>query len=435
MASSGLDVFITNVLMDISKFLDVESTVRLSQTCRTLHESLTDDPNSRYPKIKVSHFSIGDPSMWRDEDGNRLSFIATAGGRITSLSTHVLPKIHFPSLKRLEFRFPPGKAFANGDDEVRDLFVNLAIGLGTATNLEEFHIDIGLVMKFDTFNSRMIYEVFAKNLAKCTQLRRLKVFNHLLVRGGQSYYSVGFLRALVPAIERGVLMLEEVTLLIGNSPTMAPSSNIAYINATRDLFAAILRLRRLKEFNLQLNLASSPLLNEFLQVCEHLYRTTGTLPSESVEKFMVTSVLYKVPEGVPNPLPVPLSLAPCLALLNESSNLQAFVVRVPSACWDSNSISELKNVLSAKPMMRHLGLYFHGYECTSGRTLEYVLDYIQEREMCSDNLIHVSGLECCNTKFDEEEALDRYYSREGQKCLSWDENGLLFQAKGYMVGW
>mmetsp|Transcript_46784 Transcript_46784/g.98268 ORF Transcript_46784/g.98268 Transcript_46784/m.98268 type:complete len:421 (+) Transcript_46784:359-1621(+) len=420
MGTSGQGLFITNILMEVSQFLDVESTIHLSETCRTLHEALVDDPNSQNPKIKVSNFTLGD------------------------LSAVVLPKIHFPSLKRFEFRFPSGtnKSRSEARGGLRDLFMALTVQLKNMTNLEEFHMDVGLIMNFDAFNTCMTYDVFAKNLAKCTRLRRLKVFNQYVVPGlkNQSFYSPRFLRALLPAMterEGQSSSLEEVTLLIGNRPIAAKEiSNRSDDNAARDLFSSILRLQRLREFNLQLNLASSPLLNEFLIACDDLHRRSGVLPSKSIEKCTLLSLLYKVPEGAINPLPAPLSLAPFLALFGKSSILNTVLVRVPSACWDSRSISELKNLVSAKPKLRHLGLFFNRYKCTTGETVECILNYIQEREMYSDNIIHISGLEPYDgSRYDEEEALDRYYSREGQKCLSWDANGLVFEARGYMIGW
>lgn len=437
-SSSSAEVLITHVLTEISDFLDVESTVHLSRTCRFTHGMLTEDTVGQYPpKMKVSYFSMGDSSLWRDENGRSRIHPGEPhhGKNLMTLSTRVLSQVHFPSLKKLEFRFPAGKKFVNADDEVRDSFIHLAIDLEHATNLEELTIDIGLIMKYDTFNTRMIYETFAENLTKCTKLKKLTILNQYKVQGGKTYYSAGFLLALLPAIKRGVNSIKEMTLLIGNQPATPPQSTL-YLHAARDLFTAILRLQKLKVFNLQLNLATSPLLNVFLHVAGQICRTLGMLPSsESIEQFNITCALYKTPEGVPNPLPAPLTLAPCVALLGNCSNLRSVVIRVPPACWDSSGISHLKNLLSNKPNLRHLRLYFHGYECTSGKTLEYLLDYIQEREMWEDNLIHISGLECYNARFNEDDVLDRYYSRDGTKCLSVDAHGLKFEAKGLMIPW
>ena len=148
----GLDACITNVLTDIRNYLDVESTVRLSQTCRTFHNLLTEDATGRYPKIKVSYFTFGDSSLWRDNRGRHIQESSvTKGVKIRSLATDVLPNIHWQSLKRIEFRLrlTPGKSFLNTDEELRDAFLYMAVGLESAHELEEFYIDVGHIMKFD----------------------------------------------------------------------------------------------------------------------------------------------------------------------------------------------------------------------------------------------------------------------------------------------
>lgn len=422
-----------NILPDIKNYLDVESTVQLSQTCRTLHGLLTEGSGGSYPKIKQSYFTFGDPSLWRDDiTGRRVDrALVDKNTKMKSLATVVLPKVHFPSLKRIEFRLSPGKTFSNREEELRDAFVFMTMGLGSASELEEFYIDCGHIMKFDTFNSKMVYEIFAMNLASCKKLKRIKIFNHYHGQGGQSYYSIGFLHSLIAMMKERVLTLEEVTLLIGNHPTKAPITK-AYKTAAYDLFTTILKLQGLQDLNLQLNLASSPLLNLFIQASQHVLKTLGKLPSEAIRKFMITCVLYKAQEGQPNPLPTPLSLAPCIALLGDSPNLHAFVIRVPPACWDNSCEDALKDLLTDKPKMRQLGLYFHGYTSIHGHCFDHILKYIKEREQYTDNLIHVSGI-TKEPKGDAEEGLNSYFNKEGQKCLTQDDKGIIFQARGQMI--
>lgn len=206
---------LTNVLPDIKNYLDVESTVQLSQTCRSLHGLLTEDSGGLYPKIKQSYFTFGDPSLWRDDiTGQRVDrSLVDKNTKIKSLATEAVTKVHFPSLKRIEFRLSPGKIFSNREEELRDAFVYMAMGLASATELEEFYIDCGHIMKFDFFNSKMVYEVFATSLASCTKLKRIKIFNHYQ-QGRQSYYSIGFLHSLIAMMKERVLTLEEVTLLM-----------------------------------------------------------------------------------------------------------------------------------------------------------------------------------------------------------------------------
>ena len=158
------DAILTNILPDIKNYLDVESTVQLSQTCRSLHGLLTEDPGGLYPKIKQSYFTFGDPSLWRDDiTGRRVDHtLVDENTKMKSLAIEAITKVHFPSLKRIEFRLSPGKYFSHREEELRDAFVYMAMGLASASELEEFYIDCGHIMKFDTFNSMMVYEVFAK---------------------------------------------------------------------------------------------------------------------------------------------------------------------------------------------------------------------------------------------------------------------------------
>ena len=429
------DAILTNVLPDIENYLDVESTVQLSQTCRSLHGLLTEGSGGSYPKIKQSYFTFGDPSLWRDDiTGRRVDrTLVDKNTKLKSLATEVLPKIHFPSLKRIEFRLSLGKTFSNKEEELRDAFVYMAMRLGSATELEEFNIDCGHIMKFDTFNSKMVYEVFANSLASCPKLKRIKIFNHYHGQGGQSHYSIGFLHSLIATMKERVLTLEKVTLVIGNLPMIAPITK-PYKTAAYDLFTAILKLQGLQDLNLQLNLASSPLLNHFIQASQHVLKTLGKLPSEAIREFMITCILYKAQEGHANPLPTPLSLSPCIALLGDSPNLHAFVIRVPPACWDNSCEDALKDLLTDKPKMRQLGLYFNGYRSVRGHCFDHILKYIKEREQYTDNLIIVSGIDCDEPRDDALDDLNSYFNKEGKKCLTRsDDKGIFFQARGQMI--
>ena len=176
----GLDACITNVLADIRNYLDVESTVRLSQTCKTFHNLLTEDATGRYPKIKVTYFTFGDSSLWRDKRGRSRHIPEssdTEGVKIKSLATDVLPNIHWQSLKRIEFRLSPGRTFSNRDEELRDAFVYMAMGLESAHELEEFYIDVGHIMKFDVSFGETMLLLFLfvrmnvqKNLHRCSTI-------------------------------------------------------------------------------------------------------------------------------------------------------------------------------------------------------------------------------------------------------------------------
>ena len=281
------------------------------------------------------------------------------------------------------------------------------------------------------------YNAIFKSLASCKKLKKIKIINHYK-QDGQSYYSIGFLHSLIAMMKERVLTLEEVTLVIGNNSTKAQITKV-YKTAAYDLFTAILKLQGLKDLNLQLNLASSPLLNLFIQASQHVLKTLGKLPSEAIRKFMITCILYKAQEGQPDPLPTPLSLSPCITLLWNSPNMHAFVIRVPPVCWDNSCEDALKDLLTDKPKMRQLGLYFNGYTSTHGYCFDHILKYIKEREKYTDNFIHVSGVDCDEPKHDALEKLSSYFNKEGKKCLLRDDKGIFFrkgiffQAEGQMI--
>ena len=152
---------------------------------------------------------------------------------------------------------------------------------------------------------------------------------------------------------------------------------------------------------------------------------------------MVTCVFYfyKSQDDQPNPIPTPLSVSPCIALLGDSPNLHTFVIRVPRTCWDNSCEDALKDLLIDKPKMRQLGLYFNGYISAHGHCFDHILKYIKEREQYTDNLIIVSGIFCDEPKEDALERLNSYFNKEGKRCLYTrnDKGIVMFQARGQMI--
>jgi len=95
------------------------------------HGLLTEDSGGLYPKIKQSYFTFGDPSLWRDDiTGRRVDrTLVDKDRKMKSLAIEALTKVHFPSLKRIDFRLSPGKTFSNREEELRDAFVYMTMGL------------------------------------------------------------------------------------------------------------------------------------------------------------------------------------------------------------------------------------------------------------------------------------------------------------------
>ena len=487
-----------HVASDIEKYLDFMSILHLSETCRSLQEALVDKSGGNgYHKLKVSHFTLDDPSLVQRRLAVEMPNMPLTTSAVGSFACCALIKLHYPSLKRLHI--PLIKAEQHDKDIS---FAYLALNIGDAFHLEDFFMDVGMVIMKDywyfthppppelacmmsgptttttqdemishaadhtTLFKKTIYEHFADNFARCKKLQIIRIMNFFkdhdkVIFTGTiskfSYYAIGFLNALTPLIRaHRIGSLYEVTVSLGNSPTPGdkrPWGRLDNSSGTypcwreyspfHDFFTACLDLVNLRIFNLQLDLASSPLLNNFLDAVEQFHKRVGTLPSsQELMSFTLAANLYKMPGGARSPLPERLSLAPCLALLGNCSHLFMFMVRLPPDCWDCDGLCALQGVLQNKPWMRRLGLYFHDYECTSSPRstdlLECVLNYLNEHEDKHDNVICISCL-----KFSDdadahkwEESLRRYHSREGIGCFKgMDEHGLTFQAKGRMIRW
>ncbi len=324
---------------------------------------------------------------------------------------------------------------------------------------------------------KTVYDLFARNLVWCKKLKFIRIIKQFKDHdkvltttslSRLSFYGIGFLHAVTPVIQAHALFgnqggLEEVTILLGNSPApprrdsidaaaaaaatggLAASLLLAYprwrVHAALDFFTALLTLHKLRVFNLQFDLANSPLLNYFLRAAEHVHYQFGYHPSSKVlETVVVAGVLYKTLEGVPNLLPPSLSLSPFLALMGRSSNLNTFMVRLLPSCWDNNGLSAAQKLLQNKPQLYHLGLFFHDYECTSSTSakslLKCILNYLKEQEG-KHNLIRFSCLKFSKDADAQrwEESLGGYHCNQGMKCLSENEHEFKFQVIGWLVQW
>mmetsp|Transcript_5057 Transcript_5057/g.7347 ORF Transcript_5057/g.7347 Transcript_5057/m.7347 type:complete len:371 (-) Transcript_5057:230-1342(-) len=287
------------IIVTVEQFLSIEETINLSKTCRAIRNILVHNPNGAFPKIKVSHFEVAD-----DDDEVDAALPLPPHRRIQNYTSNVLANIHFPTLERLVVQFPRGKVHLTGDwvDELRDSFIYLALGLERAVNLEELIVDFTpFLLERSDFLSQNNYNTLAANLCCCTKLKRLNIINRLDERqrgGDSSIYSLAFLAAFIPAIERGVSTLEGVSFVFGEDPvTLSPATisssssvdnNDNIIRQSTGLFRSILLCNKLKELSLIFSgraVQHSSLSKSFLQVSRDIHsETEGNLPSSSMEK-------------------------------------------------------------------------------------------------------------------------------------------------------
>ena len=290
------------IIVTVEQFLSIEETINLSKTCHAIRNILVHNPNGVFPKIKVSHFEVAD-----DEDADAAVSVSLLPPhrRIQNYTSSVLANIHFPALERLVVQFPTrGKVHRSSDweDELRDCFIYLALGLERAVNLEELVVDFTpFLLERSDFLSQNNYSTLAANLCRCTKLKRLGIVNRLdeRQRGGDCsiIYNPAFLAAFIPVIERGVTTLEGVSFVFGEDPatlgcntgtSSSADNNDNIIHQSTDLFRKILLCNKLKELSLIFSgrgVKRSLLSKSFLRVSRDIHsEMDGNLPSSSMEK-------------------------------------------------------------------------------------------------------------------------------------------------------
>ena len=308
-----LDVNNLDAIIVVEQFLSIEDTINLSKTCHAIRNILVHNPNGVFPKIKVSHFEVvadDDAADAAPSAADDIAATTTPHRRINNFTSNVLANIHFPALERLEINFPTGKVhrLSDWEDELRDSFIYLTLGLERAVNLEELILDFTpFLMEKSTFLSQNNYNTLSANLCRCIKLKRLEIINRLEEKGGTSVYGTAFLAALIPAIERGVSTLESLSFVFGEDPITLSGRSSFYTTrsssvdndtirrSSSDLFRKILLCNKLKELGLNFSgrevMMQSSLLNSFLRVSRDIHsEMEGKLPSSSIEKLTVTCV-------------------------------------------------------------------------------------------------------------------------------------------------
>lgn len=195
----------------IEAYADLESSVAVAQTCRSLHQAII-DPRSK--KVKVTHFEI-DPFS-----------IRSAATRIPHYLSRSLNSINFPSLQHLHLDFPRTKRRnASGhsnetDDAYCSSFPIFATHLSSAYNLQRLYLSTGgLMVRNLSVQFEGLYEIFTDNLCRCTKLRELTILNSGVLSGYiETLYSVALQQAITRFVKRRP-HLDTLTMLIGEKPS------------------------------------------------------------------------------------------------------------------------------------------------------------------------------------------------------------------------
>ena len=191
-----------------------------------------------------------------------------------------------------------------------------------------------------------------------------------------------FLEAILPALRSMEGQLEEVTIKLGNNPKPAEKKEV-----TQNLFLILLSLDNLKVLDVEFDLFSGSLLDQFLQVVHHMHTKKGGVPSTKVETVRFICRFRHLMEDQSPLYPKPPKYMASFLFLFDNSNatLQEFRLKVPSRTWDARGIMAQKKIMYDKPNLQTLAIDYDGYEDKGRRTFEYLLHYIQQRETRLDN--------------------------------------------------
>lgn len=194
----------------IETFLDLPSTIAVSQTCQALHDEIVDADSQ---KVKVSHFIAGDKTMPQ--------YLPSA-----------LNAIYFPALRRIELSFPlsevkrrrlHGETVLQIQNVTVSCFPLFVSGLACACNLESLHLSVGGLLsvnynlRCNTYYNSLVksLELFGRNLARCKKLKELVIFV-------DERYSPSLVRVLVlaltPALTHQRYVMRQIKLNITGSP-------------------------------------------------------------------------------------------------------------------------------------------------------------------------------------------------------------------------
>jgi hypothetical protein len=367
----------------IEKYADLETSVAVALTCRSLHQAIIDPLTKR---VKVTHFEVINSSQ-------------SAPARIPHYLSRSLNSIYFPSLQYLQMSFPRTKSRLSNDidDTCFSSFPIFVTNLSSAYNLQRLFLNADrLMVRSDkSIMLEASYEIFAQNLLRCTKLRDLAVINSGVVSGhDESFYSVALLQAITGAVQKGKNMIDELYMSLGRNP-----SDFLYhqylrskgIDPVFDFFQAALTTESLKSLALSLSSQHSDSLFKCLEIL-----SSNCLASPRCLKRLHLTIdswdsldLTQQPYSVHN----------LLDFFSESNALEILHLYIPTLQWeDERNTQALKKLLKHKHCLSGVTISVFG-ESTSMLSilLDCLLPNMDSKILCAlaiAGLANVDKVQC-----------------------------------------
>ena len=387
----------------IEVFLDLEATVSIAQSCRSLHAVIIDAESN---KIKVTHFEVDNsPIPSSDETPFLAKNWHTAPARIPHYLSRALNAIHFPSLRRLHLDFPATKRrISSGhadiiDDACNSSFPIFVANLSFAHNLEHLHLNTGRLMSIERSGQlESLYEIFAGNLGNCSKLRSLDVANAGYSRGiDEPLYSVALMRALTSIIRKRT-ELERLSIAIAKSPSdelynRLLSSRGIYV--VHDFFVASLSMKRLR--TLEVAITQVRQLNALIRAAGSLSSLEEVVKPSSITKLDISCEADHPGSTFTSPpdnsfLPA----APLLEYLSECHHVESIDLELPAECWKGEeTLQALRKLLENKPRLAFLSISL-SFANTNGKIMKLISEclapIITSKALCELSLFGLGGV-------------------------------------------
>lgn len=407
------EIIIETCWSNIETFADLESTISLLQTCRSLHKLLiaTATTQSGYNKVKVAHFQIVNlppPDNFNNSNIDIPRNYTTAHIRIPHYISHALNNIHFPTLQTLHIDFPLTKKrceIITGDityDYIEDAhtsaFPIFVTQLAYATNLTRLHLNINRLLQYEKHGClEALYEIFGINLSRCSCLEEMSVVNTGSVKGlNFPMYSDGLANALLPTLQRRRETLRKFSYQVIGQPSSNHYRRSTMINndvkptTNAKVFRAVLQLVKLEQLCIHCS------LDPFCDFASVVAAVAAGRSSNEKKQQTSISHLTLICETEERKVSTVQPIGPLMDYFSSCQLLQHIHLELPPDYWGKpETLKALTNLIINKPKLSRLDLNCsesHDVDGNISKWLAAIVTKLTESGVVNSFLFSVKGL-------------------------------------------
>lgn len=382
----------------IEKFTDLESTISLSSTCRSLHSLII---VAATHKVKVTHFQVCNLPKPDNDDILIPRDYTTAHLRIPLYTSQALSHIHFPSLIKLHIDFPlsrrrqyTGDTSSDYVEDVHSPFLILAsqLGMSASNKLKSLYLNCNRLMQYEAGGRlEATYEIFGQNLSRCcNELEELHIVNTGMVRGyNVSMYSVGLTIALASILKRKKDKIRNFEYEVCGRPLKHRQYG-GYSKANRDLFGAVLQSTKLERLCIK---CSPDHFRDFVRAVDAMERKATT----SICDLTLMGGIVHYPADIRLEVDrITISdsfitqVCHMLDHFSQCRSLRRLRLGIPKECWrEPHTLDAVTNLLSYQQDLEAVLLNFLGFDDKEGKVLKCMSDILSRLALNGCNIFRL----------------------------------------------